>query len=431
MKFSLKFLFFLAAIAIISCSRKEDPIGSVDIPLSITLKSDAGSDEFAVIGVDSIVVFTVQGSDGSDYTDQSQIKINGEDIPGSTYLFGETGQFSVRAEYEGLVTNTLTFDVLEPTQRVLRIDVPKALRNQTITFELIDDQGNNTAEEATFFVNGTAIEGYTFSSANPAEFEVYATYEANDETHTTSTKEFEVFVPKRKVAIEDYTGTWCGYCPGVAVAIKELRDITSDVSIVSIHKESSSMSDPLHFERVGELQEMFDIPNSFPKAQLNRTVPWLDSFNINQVLPMVGTDTNVSIAIKSELNGSNLSVDVDVVYEGGSTAGDKLVVYLLENGVVSPQTNYFDQTPGHPYEGLGNPIEDYVHNDGLRNSLSNLFGDAIPEISAFEKYSKQYTFAIPAHYVGENLSFVVMVVDSENNAKNSQYSWINEIKPFE
>lgn len=431
MKFSSKFLFFLAAIVAMSCSRKEDPIGSVDVPLAITLTSDAGADDFAAIGVNTTVDFVVSGNDGADYTDLSRILVNGQEIPGSTYLFEELGEFLVRAEYEGVVSNTLTFEVLEPTQRILRIDVPKALRNQTITFALLDDQGNNTAEDATFFVNDTEIEGHTFASANPAEFEVYATYEANDETHTTATHDFEVFIPKRKVAIEDYTGTWCGYCPRVAVAIQELRDMTTDVSVVSIHKESSAMSDPLHYPRVGELQAMFDVPNSFPKAQLNRTEAWVDGFNINQVLPMLGTDTDVSIAINSELNGANLSVTVDVVYEGGSTAGDKLVVYLLENGVVSPQTNYFDQTPGHPYEGMGNPIEDYVHNDGMRNSLSDLFGDAIPQLPAFQKYSKQYAFSVPGHYVGENLSFVVMVVDAENNAKNSQYAWINEAKPFE
>lgn len=431
MKFSVKFLFLLAALVIVSCSRKEDPIGVGNTQLSITLESDVGSEGFAAIAVNSTVVFTVKGSDGGDYTNESQLKINGEDIPGATYLFEDLGEFSVRAEYEGVVSNVVTIQVLEPTQRILKIDVPKALRNQTVTFELIDDQGDNTAADATFFVNGAAIEGTTYSSATPGAFEVYASYEANDETYTTEAQTFEVFIPKRKVVVEDYTGTWCGYCPRVAVAINELRAITDQVSVISIHKESATMSDPLHFDRVGELQDMFDIPNSFPKAQINRTEMWGNSFDINQVIPYLGTDSDVAIAVKSELNGANLSVDVDVVYEGGSTSGDKLVVYLLENGVVSPQTNYFDQTEGHPYQGMGNPIPNYVHNDGLRDPLSSLFGDAIPGVSAFEKYSKRYTFTVPSHYVGENLSFVVMVVDSDNTAKNSQYAWINEVKPFE
>jgi hypothetical protein len=146
---------------------------------------------------------------------------------------------------------------------------------------------------------------------------------------------------------------------------------------------------------------------------------------------MAGTDTNLSIAINSQLTGSNLTVDVKVIYENGSEVGDKLVVYLLESGVVAPQANYFNETPGHPYQGLGNPIEDYVHNEGLRNSLSDLFGDAIPETPAFQEYKKSYSFSVPSEYVGENLGFVVMVVRADNSAKNSQFSHINENKNYE
>ena len=103
----------------------------------------------------------------------------------------------------------------------------------------------------------------------------------------------------------------------------------------------------------------------------------------------------------------------------------------MESGVKADQANYFDQTPGHPFEGLGNPIINYVHNDGLRNALSSLFGDAIPETTAFQEYKKNYTFTVPSNYVGNNLSFVVMVVDSENNAKNAQVAHINQNINFE
>ncbi|MCG2430948.1 Omp28-related outer membrane protein [Aequorivita xiaoshiensis] len=102
-----------------------------------------------------------------------------------------------------------------------------------------------------------------------------------------------------------------------------------------------------------------------------------------------------------------------------------LIVYVIGSEVIG------SAPPGHPYEGLGNPIEDYVHNDALRNSLSDLFGDAIPSTPAFQEFKKNYTFTVPSNYVGENLSFVVMVVDQDNNAKNSQFASINEIKNFE
>lgn len=431
MKSPFKFLLFFAVLTIVSCSKKEDPLQEQTAPLSLVLKSDAGSEELQVVGVNTTVVFTVEGSDGENYTEVSKLYINEEEITGSTYEFSSTGQYAVKAKYNNISTNTLNFEVLEPTQRVLTVSVTKAFRNQTVVFGLRDDQGNDTAADATFYVNGGQISGNTFSSPSVGEFQVYAIYEANDETFTTEAKEFEVFVAKRKVVVEDYTGTWCGFCPGVAVAIDDLRAVTEHVAVVAIHKESSTVPDPLNFPRVGELQAMFNIDNGFPKARINRTIDWPRPYVLSQATAIAGTDTDVSIAVNSQLNGSSLSLNVKVAYENGSVPGDKLVVYLLENGVVSPQANYFNETPGHPYEGLGNPIPNYVHNDGLRNSLSELFGDAIPNLPAFQVHSKDFTFQIPSHYVGENLSFVVMVVNSENSAKNAQFSNINEAKDFE
>lgn len=431
MKLTRNFLLLSILILVFSCSRKEDPINLNNSNLSIALKSDVGTSDSELIGMNTTVVFTVEGSDGVDYTNESKIFINDEEISGNTYFFETPGLYVAHAAYENITSNELSFEVLVPDTYTLTVDFPKALRNQPIRFGLINDQGADVSDDAVFFVNGNEITGNVFSSAVDAEYEVYATYTIQDEIYTTDIADFEIFIPKRKVVVEDYTGTWCGFCPAVAVAIDELRAVTEDVAVVAIHKSSSSIPDPLNFDRISELQDMFDVDNGFPKAQINRTVPWPRPYNLTEVTSMAGKNTDVSIAVNSRLNGDNLSVTVDVIYENGSTQGDKLVVYLLENGVVSPQANYYDQTPGHPYEGKGNPIEDYVHNDGLRNSLSNLFGDAIPNLPAYEVHSKTYNFTVPSHYVGENLSFVIMVVDSENNAKNAQYAKINENKSYE
>ena len=69
---------------------------------------------------------------------------------------------------------------------------------------------------------------------------------------------------------------------------------------------------------------------------------------------MAGADTNLAIAINSELLEDNeLLVEVDVVYKDGSMPGDKLVVYLLESGVVQDQVNYFNNDKTSPYYQLG------------------------------------------------------------------------------
>ena len=433
----IKILFLFALVAIVSCSKKEDPIGDGPDNLSIVLSSDAGGEELDILSLEQMVTFTITGSDGVDYTSASKIFVNDTEITGASYTFSEIGEFEVRAEYSGTTSNLLNFQVLAETERALTIDVTRAMNDQPITFGLLDGDGNNTAAEATFYVNGNPISGFTFSSASEGDFMVYAEYLINGETYTTPEKEFAVYIPKRKVVIEDYTGTWCGFCPALVVAIDTLKASTEHIAIVSIHKTASSYPDPLDFPGITDLQAEFGVGDGFPKAQINRTEAWVarsgPEFVISDtgILAMAGSETNVSIAINSQLIGSNLTVDASVVYRNGSAAGDKLVVYLLESGVVADQANYFNETPGHPFEGMGNPIENYVHEDGLRNSLSALFGDPIPETTAFQVFKKNYSFEIPSNYVGDNLSFVVMVVDSQNNAKNAQVAHINETEVFE
>ncbi|MCB0465927.1 MAG: Omp28-related outer membrane protein [Aequorivita sp.] len=427
-----KILFLFAFIAIVGCSKKENPLGAPTENLSITLSSDAGTNELEVLSVDQMVNFVITGNDGVDYTSSAKLYVNDSEITGSSYTFSTTGTFAVKAVYESITSNILNFEVIAETERALTIDATRAMNNQTITFGLLDSSGNNTASDATFYVNGAAISGFTYSSATEGSFEVYAEYIVNGETFTTAAKNFSVYIPKRNVVLEDYTGTWCGYCLKALAAIDSVKVLTDDkyVSVVAIHKKSLG-EEPMHFPQVNDLQAEFNIPNEFPQTQLNRTVPW-NSFpnsllyDYDAVTSIAGLETDLSVAISSQISGSTLSVDAKVVYRNGSEPGDKLVVYLLESGIIADQKNYFNDNPSSPYYGMGNPIVDFVHNDALRNSLSGLFGDNIPETSPFQEYKKTYTFTVPSEYNIENLSFVVMVVKADNSAKNSQHAILGE-----
>lgn len=420
----------ILVFAFAACSKSEDPIKPIEEQLSLVLTSDVGTGDPEVITVNSLVTFTVTGSDGQDYTSLSKIWINDTEIQGNAYTFDATGSYTVKAIYQSTASNTLKFEVLEPTQRALTIDVPKALRNQTITFGLMDANGNNTASEATFYVNNTAISGFTFASGSTGNFEVYAEYEDNGETYTTDKKSFEVFIPKRKVVLEDYTGAWCGYCPAVALAIDTARTKTPHVSVVAIHESSFSFADPMEFPQIKEMKAYFKI-GGLPQARLNRLQKWVDPYPMNEILSMAGKDNNISIAINSQLTGLNLSVDVKLVSENGLDAGDKLVVYLTESDIIYPQVNYFNTVEGHPLFGKGDPILEFEHNDVLRKSFTNIFGDNIPSTPAFQVYQKSYNLTIPSDYVAKNLQIVVMVVNSEDSAKNSQFSKVGENKNFE
>ncbi|MEH6765615.1 MAG: Omp28-related outer membrane protein [Aequorivita antarctica] len=426
-----KILFLFAFIAIVGCSKKEDPLGAPTESLSITLTSDAGTNELEVLSVDQLVNFTITGNDGENYTSSAKIYVNDSEVQSSSYTFSSTGSYTVKAVYGSTTSNILNFEVITETERVLTLDVVRAMNNQTITFGLLDIDGNNTAAEATFYVNGAAISGFTYSSPTEGIFEVYAEYLISGDLFTSAEKSFAVYIPKRNVVLEDYTGTWCGYCLKALIAVDSAKVLTNNhVSIVAIHKKSLG-EEPMHFPQVVDLQAEFDIPNSFPQTQLNRTVKWNDPYDYNAVTALAGVETDVSISINSQITGSTLSVDAKVIYRNGSEPGDKLVVYLLESGIIADQANYFNEIVGHPYYGAGNPIIDFVHNDAIRNSLSNLFGDNIPETPAYQEHKKTYTFTVPSDYNAENLSFVVMVVKADNSAKNSQHAELGETKLYQ
>ena len=79
----------------------------------------------------------------------------------------------------------------------------------------------------------------------------------------------------------------------------------------------------------------------------------------------------------------------------------------------------------------GNPIPDFEQNHGLRNSLTNLTGDAISTTTALETYNRTFSFSIPENYNTANLTIVAMVVNSDNFALNSQFAEIGENKSYE
>lgn len=305
-----------------------------------------------------------------------------------------------------------------------------SLRNQNIPFRIITEEGEDVTSLATFYVDGVAIEGQSFSSPSIGEFEVYGVYEVDGVEITTNTETFSVIIPKRKVVVEDYTGTWCGFCPRVTAALHDLEEATEDIAVVAIHETAPSLPDPMHFDQVQILKDAYGV-EGFPAARINRSTDWATPHPTTDVTSLAGLDTNLSIALNSQVTGNELLVQVNVVYEGGSGQGDKLVVYLIENNIIYDQLNYFNADSTSPYFNLGDVISNFEHNDVLRESLTSVLGNTIPDTEALTEYITSFTIDIPSDYVRDNLKVVAMVVDSNNTARNAQFAQLNEDKSYE
>jgi thiol-disulfide isomerase/thioredoxin len=333
------------------------------------------------------------------------------------------------------VSCSKTEDNVSLTQETQEITVqnfvrPASLRNQEISFKVITEDGTDVTADAIFFVDEVAIEGNIFTSSEVGDFEAYATYELNGISIATTPEPFKVIIPKRKVVLEDYTGTWCGFCPSVAGAIEEASALSDDLAIVAIHITANSNPDPMHFDDVDILRDAFEI-DGLPQARIDRSEFWFSPYLVEDALESAGVNTNSSISMTSTLDGDQLVTQVKVISEIGINSGDKLVVYLLEDGILYDQENYYDSDQTSPFFGLGNPIPNFEHNHTLRMSFSQVLGDEIPSAGALEEYTVTYNNNIPADYVKDNLTLIAMYVSEDNLAYNAQVGPINVIVPYE
>lgn len=300
----------------------------------------------------------------------------------------------------------------------------RSLRDQVIEFTVVDENGDDVTSPITFYVDGTAISDNTYSSSSEGSFEVYGEYDVDGVMVTTDTMPFEVIIPKRKIVVEDYTGTWCGYCPRIAAAIDLVHDDTDDITVVSIHNDDDMA---LPFE--ADLRAEFEV-FGFPSGRLNRTENWSNPHPASTVIDMAGVETNIAISIRSQVSGSSMAAEVTVVSES-NLEDTKLVLYLVEDGILDDQTNYFNADNTSPYFGLGNPIPNFEHKDVLRASLTGILGDAIPATGALQEYKATFSSSLDTSFVTANLKLVAMVVGADNSALNSQYAHVNEVEDYE
>lgn len=426
-----KIIFFTVfAFLVVSCS--SDYLGNRAQNLTtISLKANV---ETSTVGVAQILEFSIEGDDGEDYTAQSIIFVNGEPIEGNSYSFDEGGEYEFSAVYQDFNSNILVFNVV--TERFLIVDKSKAFRNQTVTFKLQNPDGSDATAEAEFYVNNDLIEGSSFNTAQVGEYTVFAVYDNG--VSQTGELNFEVFIPKRKIVYEDYTGTWCGWCVRVTTAVQTIKQLSDDVVIVAIHN-----NDPMAFPQESQLADAFNV-SGYPTAKVNRTqtVPTRedDPENIQLALNHAGEDTDLSIAINTSLSGDNLQVEVKLMSENSIPASYKIVAYIYQNGVVFPQRNYYNSLEDSPWYQMGDPLNDFVHDDVLEASLTNIFGDLVPSTEAFEVYTKnfpttnlsQFAYnASPNTYDPTRFGVAVYVVDENNNAINAQHVKAGQSVNFE
>lgn len=315
------------------------------------------------------------------------------------------------------------------TSITLTSNSTEAYVNDPLTFTVKDNKNRVITSESNIYVNGTLISGDTYTPTSTGSLTVYATYNEGSDIITSETLNFtsnNAINFNKRLLIEDFTGTWCQFCPRVSHAIELVRDETSDINVVAIHRGS----DPYNFPDAAPLESFINLAG-YPTAMLNRKTEWTypetSTGSINQALALTtGVNPKLGIAMTTTTTGSTSNIQVKVKF-GKNFSNLKLVVYAVEDNLIYNQTN------STSYYGGVNPIVGFEHDHVARAVLTgSILGDNITGTLAYDtEYTRNFVYNAPSNVNSANVHFVAIVLDSSNNAVNSRTVSGTDTQSFE
>ena len=172
--------------------------------------------------------FSVVDDEDDNITSQSTILVDGAAISGSTFIPADGGNYEIKATYLSVNSNVIDITVNAPVT-LSSVDVTLSSTSifigDTFTFAATavytDNSTVDITSEAEFYVDDVLVSGNEYTGVQVGTIEVKAVFESI----TSSVFQVQVVDPSnlptsfsKKAVVEDFTGTWCGYCPRVSYA---------------------------------------------------------------------------------------------------------------------------------------------------------------------------------------------------------------------
>jgi hypothetical protein len=313
---------------------------------------------------------------------------------------------------------------------------------------VLDDAGNNVTSSCNLSMVGVSLIDSIYYPNNAGNFTITAiakncSIPSSKKTFTSLPSPFT-----QKILLEDCTGAWCGYCPRVAFQLENYKASHPNCISLAVHGGGSGNVDPMKFQYYSTFNSAFAV-GGYPTAVFNRkkqpdgSYGWSESNSDLDAALKAGAP--LGLAISSTTDGSSVTGSVKVKFGVTTTKAMKIVIALVENGIIYPQTNYYSAQYGatpYIYGGVS-PVNDFVHNGVLRRTATNLLGDAIP-VSQETKdniWELPFTMSLSGNTaeatytaVPANCSIIAFVTDATTTNKgvyNVQYATVGSVKNFD
>ncbi len=398
-------------ILVNSCSKSSDNEPNNPDTNQLTAITISTSTSSIILESQGYFTLTVLGNDNANYSTNSTVYVNGNVISGNTFTPNEIGVLEIYAKKGDLTSNTVTVEVISGVEGIsVSLSAQSVKVNGTVEFTASDNYNTDVTSESVFYVDGVAITGNTFSTDEFGPHGVYAKYNSVNGELQSPPVNLNVYRFTKKVLVEDYTGSWCGYCPRLAYSLDQAEQEDEAVIGVGIHREyNGDPGYPMHFDEVFDMLNQYGI-TGFPSGRINRNTVWNES--VSQILSYLGSNPGLGLAINSTLAGNDIDVEIKIGYDVPAS-NNKIVVYLMEDGLIYPQVNYYNNDPNSTWYQTGDPIQNFVHNNVLRKAFTNIFGDAIPDAAVGDEYINYFNLTVPASVQNtSNLEIVAFVLNT-------------------
>ncbi len=256
------------------------------------------------------------------------------------------------------------------------------------------------------------------------EYPFESSISANPQTFTT------------KVLIEQMTGTWCGWCVDGAYRMSQLIEENDNRVIGAAVHSGDEM----------EVSSIFNYLNSkfrvsgFPSGMVHRTTSNLsddvvmgrDEWRSNAEA-LLEQPANVGLALEAQVDGNTLNVLAHLGVNEALEGNYSLMVYLLQDGVISAQENYYSSEygntsfAGHPYYDQPSTLFGYRHNHVVRESLSEMAGSTVMDYAKVEGGTMTRLFTTDIGGYNTSRLRVVAFVSRAGSSRTSNILNVQEV----
>ena len=300
--------------------------------------------------------------------------------------------------------NDLTFNIKIDGETVLTVANPEPVADTPITIESAIPTDDLASGAHVLTIEAATLNGEPIDYVKPL-------------THNFSVHN-GVF-PHQKHMIEQFTSTYCTYCPlgnSMLSIVKAQRD---DVIWVGVHGNLGAGVDPFTTQQ-GDSLMVYMGSDSYPSAAFDRAPGWEGTSVVNsigyyeQYHQQIADElcdffdalsdempNFISIEIKPEVNVNTRQAVIKVSGEMSSDfdellgADNKLTVYLTEDSIIARQLN------------SGVWVNQYLHNGVFRTALGSIKGVDFNKVG--NAYENEFTLTIPDEWKLENMNVVAFV----------------------